>query len=189
MKFDGTNWVFEGDAGFTTGAAYTTTLAFSPSGEPYVAYRDKGNLYRATVMKYDGSKWVYDGNAGFSVKEVEFITLAFSPDGYPYVAFSDNANGYKATVMCHGYAIGIEEPQNSQVFSYPNPAADKITFETSLTKNNYQLRVMDINGRQCIAQDVVGPKAQIDISNLPSGVYFYKLTFDRTGKVGKIIKL
>jgi hypothetical protein len=140
-------------------------------------------------MKYDGSKWVYDGNAGFSVKEVKFITIAFSPNGYPYVAFSDNANAYKATVMCHGYAIGLEEPQNSQVFSYPNPATNKITFETSLTKDKYHLLVLDMNGKQYIAQDIAEPKTQLDISNLPPGIYFFKLTFEGTVKVGKILKL
>ena len=43
MKFDGTNWVNVGTAGFSAGGADYPSLAFSPSGEPYVAYKDDGN--------------------------------------------------------------------------------------------------------------------------------------------------
>jgi len=35
------------------GEADWTSLAFSPSGKPYVAYQDFGNYMKATVMKYD----------------------------------------------------------------------------------------------------------------------------------------
>lgn len=53
MKFDGTSWVNVGDAGFSAGATNYTSLAFSPSRVPYVAYEDCGNGFGATVMKYD----------------------------------------------------------------------------------------------------------------------------------------
>ena len=67
MKFDGTNWVNIGNAGFSAGISYYTSLAFSPTGEPYVAYQDCVNHYKATVMKYDGTQWVNVGNEDFSV--------------------------------------------------------------------------------------------------------------------------
>ena len=54
MTFDGTNWVNMGDPGFSKGEAVYTNLACSPSdGQPYVAYEDYGNAYKATLMKYD----------------------------------------------------------------------------------------------------------------------------------------
>ena len=43
MKFDGTNWVNVGNVGFSAGEADYTSLAFSPSGQPYVAYEDYAN--------------------------------------------------------------------------------------------------------------------------------------------------
>jgi hypothetical protein len=53
MKFDGSSWVNVGSAGFSAGAAGNSSLAFSPSGQPNVAYSDGANSEKATVMKYD----------------------------------------------------------------------------------------------------------------------------------------
>jgi len=92
-------WVNVGNAGFSEGEAYETSLAFSPSGEPYVAYMDVANSEKATVMKFDGTSWINVGNAGFSAGYAEFTSLAFSPSGEPYVAYWDGANSEKATVM------------------------------------------------------------------------------------------
>ena len=93
-------WKYVGSAGFSAGQAYYTSLGLSPSGEPYVAYRDWNNSLKATVMRFDGTNWVIVGNAGFSAGEANWISLAFSPtDGDPYVAYCDGGYDYKATVM------------------------------------------------------------------------------------------
>lgn len=92
-------WQNVGTAGFSAGSMDMPSLKFSPSGEPYVAYQDSVNSYKATVMKFDGTNWVNVGTAGFSAGSIGGPSLAFSPNGEPYVAYQDNANSYKATVM------------------------------------------------------------------------------------------
>ena len=52
MRFDGTDWVNVGSTGFSKGEAQYIQLAFSPSGQPFVAYKDDENSYKATVMKF-----------------------------------------------------------------------------------------------------------------------------------------
>ena len=101
MRFDGTNWVNVGNAGFSSGAANTTTtsLAFSTTGEPYVAFEDISHSLKASVMKFDGNEWIYVGSAGFSPGQGVGTSLAISPTGDPYVAFRDGANSFKVTVM------------------------------------------------------------------------------------------
>ncbi len=99
MKFDGTHWVYVGNESFSAKEAEWTSLAFSPSGQPYVAYTDGWYFGEATVMKFDGTNWVNVGNACFTTGGVQYTTLAFSPDGVPYVAYSDLGNWIKATVM------------------------------------------------------------------------------------------
>ena len=99
VKFDGTDWVTVGGAGFSGGGAGFTSLAFGPDGDPYVAYADWGDSGKATVMRFDGSSWVTVGSAGFSAAGAAYTSLAFAPDGTPYVAYADGDNAEKATVM------------------------------------------------------------------------------------------
>jgi len=101
MRFDGTNWVNVGTAGFSAGSANFQSLAFHPSThEPYVAFRDGGNGNRTTVMRFDGTNWVNVGTAGFSAGSANFQSLAFHPSTHePYVAFRDGGNGNRTTVM------------------------------------------------------------------------------------------
>jgi hypothetical protein len=61
MKFDGTNWVNVGNAGFSSYAADYISLAFNTDGQPYVAYMDSWNANKATAMTFDGTHWVNVG--------------------------------------------------------------------------------------------------------------------------------
>jgi hypothetical protein len=48
------NWVYVGSpTGFSAGNTTYISLAFSPFGQPYVAYLDYANSHKATVMKFD----------------------------------------------------------------------------------------------------------------------------------------
>jgi hypothetical protein len=191
MKFDGTNWVNVGNEGFSGYLDGYPSLAFGPSdGLPYVAYQDGGYSMNVTVMKFDGTNWVNVGNAGFSSNGAEYISIAFSPsDGQPYVAYSDVVNSYKATVMKYDSVfVGIDEPQKSRLLIYPNPATDKITIEISGIAIKSQLSIMNLNGQEVIIRQITEPKTQINISNMPSGVYFVRVTNDKTVEIGKMIK-
>ena len=188
MKFDGTNWVYVGAKGFSAGEAENTSLAFSPSGQPYVAYRDYGNATKATVMKFDGISWANAGNAGFSAEGAAYTSLAFSPSGQPYVAYR-NWSSKNATVMKYDSVyIGLSESQLSGLFLYPNPVKDKITIETSGIPTQCQLSIVDVRGNQINTRNFCEPKLHIDVSALPHGVYFVRLTGERTVLVGKFVK-
>ncbi|QQR96123.1 MAG: T9SS type A sorting domain-containing protein [Bacteroidota bacterium] len=99
MKFDGSNWVNVGPVGFTTNSADYASLAFSNSGEPYMAFIDGTQNSHVSVMKFNGSSWALVGNAGFSTGTSHYPSLAFSNTGEPYVAFKSSFNNSQATVM------------------------------------------------------------------------------------------
>jgi hypothetical protein len=187
-KYDGTNWVNVGNAWFSQGNAEFESVAFSPSGEPYVAYQDWGNSHKATVMKFDGNNWVDVGNAGFSSAEADYTSLAFSSSGQPFVAFTDLANSQKATVMHYDISTGIFEPLHSALSFFPNPAHDNITVETPGTKNESYLIIADVEGRELIRQTITGIMTRVDISELPGGIYFVRQTNNKTIEFGKLIK-
>ena len=242
MKFDGTNWVYVGNEGFSTDDAEELSLAFSPSGQPYVAYSDNANPYspkatvmrfdgtswvsvgdtcfstngvgdislafslsgqpyvacaewithyiaKATVMKFDGTNWLYVGPpSGFSEGSAGYINLAFNQSGEPYVAYMDYQNDHKATVMkFDSVAVGINQNSISGLTVYPNPAIDKIIVENSNTISG-NLSIENLTGQKLLTQQVIEAKTQIDISNLPNGVYFVKHTSNKNATVAKFIK-
>ena len=57
-------------------------------------------------------------------------------------------------------------------------------------ENNFgKAPVMKFNGQQLITQQIIQPKTQIDISSLPEGIYFVRLTSDKNISMGKFIVL
>jgi hypothetical protein len=71
---------------------------------------------------------------------------------------------------------------------YPNPAKDNITLELSEAIKESNLAIIDIDGQQLITRQITSPKTQLDISALPSGVYFVRLTSEKSVLTGKFIK-
>ncbi len=102
MRFDGATWGNVGSPAFTRGydASYTS-LAISPDGLPFVAFRNWaiGVNAKATVMGFNGSTWGVVGEEGVSAGAAFDTSLAITPDGVPYVAFSDDGAGSRAAVM------------------------------------------------------------------------------------------
>jgi hypothetical protein len=101
MRFDGTNWSYVGNGGFSPGTAAYTSLAFNPAdGKPYVAFMDMLDPgRRVSVMKFDGTNWLYVGTPNFSCGQGHFTKLSFSHSGIPYVVFQSIAPPQDVTVM------------------------------------------------------------------------------------------
>jgi len=77
---------------------------------------------------------------------------------------------------------------NGNFSVYPNPASTQVTIETSSTPAKSQLSVWDVFGKQIIRRNFTETKMKIDISNLPSGVYFVRLTGEKTMQMWKFMK-
>lgn len=90
-------WQPVGQIGFASGAK--TSLAFSPSDEPFLAFNKYFSPGVAlSVMKFDNNDWVNVGSNGDSIGDANSLSLAFSPSGEPYVAYGDYENSEKVTV-------------------------------------------------------------------------------------------
>jgi hypothetical protein len=83
--------------------------------------------------------------------------------------------------------VGLAENNRSEnhLNIYPNPTSNQITIESTVQG---LLSILNLSDQQLITRQITEPKTQIDISNLPSGVYFVQLTNGKTVQVGKIIK-
>lgn len=96
----GASWQYVGSSDFSAGSAlYLSGSAYSPSGEPVVAYADGANSNKNNVEIYNGASWVNYGNADFSAGGTAYNELYIDPNsGNNYVAYQDQAYGNKATV-------------------------------------------------------------------------------------------
>ena len=77
---------------------------------------------------------------------------------------------------------------NITIRLYPNPATDKVRIEIAEGQIPSQLSIMNLNGQAVLTCQMINPKTQIDISNLPVGIYFLRLTNDKMMEVGKFVK-
>jgi hypothetical protein len=97
----GSAWEAVGNAGFSIGAAYSTSLAMSNSGVPYVAFTDWSAGNKATVMRLNaaGTDWETVGSPGFTPGGAARPSLSLNNAEVPYIAFVDGSNATKITVM------------------------------------------------------------------------------------------
>jgi photosystem II stability/assembly factor-like uncharacterized protein len=87
-----------------------------------------------------------------------------------------------------GFPVGVNSIISSATTFlkiYPNPSSNIITVET-IAKGH--LSILNLNGQEVITHQITGPKTQVDLSTLTSGIFLLKLVGENGVQVGKIIK-
>jgi hypothetical protein len=100
----------------------------------------------------------------------------------------DNATGCNSVEEVDTACVHLlsGDAHNLTTFSlYPNPASTTITIETTAKGS---LSIHNTSGQQLLQQDITGPATTIDVGNLPGGVYFVRLSWEKNVSVGKFIK-
>ncbi|WP_418262365.1 T9SS type A sorting domain-containing protein [Flavobacterium faecale] len=75
---------------------------------------------------------------------------------------------------------------NQSVLVFPNPASTVITIQSS--ENMEQVQLVDMNGKLMRTQDVKSQQHQLNIADLPSGMYFLKIKTEHRTEIKKILK-
>jgi hypothetical protein len=99
MKYNGSNWVNVGAAGFSAGVVNYTHMAIDNANVLYVAYSDVANADKLTVKKFNGSAWVTVGTVGFSAGSAGYGKIIIDANNVPHVVYSDGNSSGKATAM------------------------------------------------------------------------------------------
>ena len=173
----------------------TLTSSVTPSPAP-------GSI---TVTFVPGNVRNFTGNAD-SVT-VNITTSANVPDNYYYLSIIGTETGGPRThtrpdTLLITHSIGIhgnssEVPKSFALYqNYPNPFNPSTKIEYALPKNAFvTLKVYDVLGRE-VADIIKGEnkiagfyELNFDASNLPSGIYFYKLTAGDYNEVMKMVLL
>jgi hypothetical protein len=160
-----------------------------------------GNIWY--VRSGSGNIW-YNNGSGFNMLDYtapagtfRHITTDRIPN-FPYIGFAVRTNGgisYKQIFVQGISNIGGEIPATYNLSqNYPNPfnPVTKIRFSipyNAQTDHELVLRVYDALGRevQTLVRENLSPGTyEVDFNgeNLPSGIYFYKLTVDGNSNTG-----
>ncbi|AXG74722.1 T9SS C-terminal target domain-containing protein [Flavobacterium arcticum] len=136
-------------------------------------------------------------DADFSTEEYTLITNTFTPDadgvyylGFHYTSPAHTAEENGGLLLDSVYVtsvLGTEEVTASNFAVYPNPANDVVNISANAGLNNVQ--IVDINGRTVKSVEFDGTnQAQINISDLASGLYIMNIASDKGTSSQKIVK-
>ncbi|MEZ4993679.1 MAG: T9SS type A sorting domain-containing protein [Saprospiraceae bacterium] len=87
-------------------------------------------------------------------------------DNYFNVSFSKKL-AFEATIT----AIGEIESQTNSIAIYPNPVANTLIIDTQ-SDHHSNARIISANGSILKSFNMVNQQSEIDVSDLPSGLYF-----------------
>jgi predicted secreted hydrolase len=131
-------------------------------------------VYRSTSN--DGY-WKYIG----TTTGLTYNDYAASTDTLYYYTVSSFDN--QTAISASGYAAAITNIKNiteddNSIMVYPNPANNQITidFPAFTTNNNTKMELLNLDGKLLKNKNIVKSKTQLDVSDLPSGIYVLKLT-------------
>ena len=66
--------------------------------------------------------------------------------------------------------------QESNILLYPNPAREELNVVFSATADIKTIAVYNIIGKVLVVYKVTGDSANMNLENIPSGIYFVRLT-------------
>ncbi len=174
---------------FNDSIAFGTTTLSAPTGaftntiDPmYFARFDfNGNLIYATSFASGGGggnnqNWVCTDNFKNVYIASDFQVDQFSV-GCNTLALTGTRNVFVAKYNFPD--VGLNEPKikNAELKIYPNPANDKINIELSEEFYNEDLiiNVIDATGSEFLTLMQMNAEKQLDINNLPAGIYLLKI--------------
>jgi hypothetical protein len=165
------------------GEATYTSIAIDPTtNTPYVAYRDGGNYYAASVKKYVGGQWTQVGAPGLSYNEAYYESITVDKHGNPYMACENK--GYALSCVVYAYNAGVWDTLAGQKAAFTHPARYiSLTTDTNgapyVAYQNIQtskLNVLMYNGTKW---DSVGSSLNIS----PGQAQYTSIAFDRAHNI------
>ncbi len=153
---------------------YSITFSITANGSPTSG---------ATVL-INGQTYTAD-NSGI-------VTVTNLPNGvYPYSVMMVGYNSQSGTATVNGQSLSIpisltpnsiEEPSTLLVDIYPNPCVNSVKIINPTC--DFLFEIYNSKGVLCLTSN----KPIIDLTDIASGIYFYRIVSGKTIKTGKLIK-
>jgi len=138
-------------------------------------------IYFSFITVFAFSPWT-----AFSIRTSFDLHSVYFPD--TLAGYEVGSVGSILTMTIYDGVLPNSSFQSNSLKIYPNPSSDNLVIETSAMPKNSQLSILNLSGQHPITCQITETKTQIDITNLPSSVYFMRLTNVKTLEVSKLIK-
>jgi hypothetical protein len=195
---DLTNWVYSSKSEYTyTGGKETLVLVSSWSGSAWVnaskiesEYNDPDG--RITLYSYYG--WIGGGWYGYLRNATSYgvqgaltysvtIGSGWDPINSLWTPSSRSTKWYSDVVT----GIDLNKTTGTKLNVYPNPVKESVVFDNVNISESATIAIFDIRGRKVMEKQLSGNN-RMPVSNLPKGLYIYKLTNNGLTYSGKLLK-
>lgn len=109
-------------------------------------------------------------------------------DGDYYSIVMDYGCTSKKSNTIHVFPSALENILMSQINIYPNPVTSNLIIELSKNSKECVSILMDTNGKEVRRQKTSGTRMQLNMSDLPNGIYFIQIISNDLLMTKKIVK-
>ena len=188
-----TTGYYSDTADFNPGSDTTILIPNIGFGDIYVQKLDAtGNFVWAVSMggvDFERGLAINIGNLGDIYTSGHFSGKAdFDPSADSTFLISAGIWDIYIQKMNPENTIGITDFRTNKLLLYPNPNAGKFVIELPTKANNAQLYVFSLAGEEVHQRKLNSTKNNIDISDLPTGVYLINITLSSGEKYyGRVV--
>jgi len=117
------------------------------------------------------------------------IPYYINPGLYDLYVFNNTDKLMMNPVCLQINSTNVDELNNLFFEIYPNPTADNIIIEMQNTESFAHIDIYNTQGILLISSELSQNLInKVYLNNLPSGIYFYKVTTEQKTQTGKILK-
>ena len=165
---------------FETGQKYSVDTIFYREGRKYLSFNKKNSRDSLLFIEGIGSSSFYDTDIFTYFHERAIIRCKFEDN----ILIYHNAEYVNCFDTITG---GINENHINKFTVYPNPTANFITIQSDL-KYPYKIEFFNNMGLKVLEQ-IMNDKGPVYLYNLPSGMYFLRITTKNQYYLSKLLKL
>jgi hypothetical protein len=177
--------------GYFTGAAVIDTFQVNVQGSEIVLCRIDTSGQILNVLTYGGAGDDYGQGLAYVPECYIAVGGSFSSTG-SFGSLSMTSGGSEDACVIHIDAtctIGIhEQNKNSNITVYPTPFSSYITINSSGRIENGILRIYNSLGSCVLQKSIAGSVIEMDLSDLPKGLYNIQVTSDKDFFNKQIVK-
>ena len=163
----------------------TINIIFGPN-KPTITISVTGDSLISSAGSYN--QWYFNGSFIDSTRQV--LVIKGHAHGYYKVSVTNPANGC-STTSDSTTSINQLSAISEQLSVYPNPFNNYITVKINSSAQNvneWSLQLTDVLGRTLYTEPSLNYSNDIDLANLPAGVYFITVTHNTARAVLPVVK-